>query len=86
MSYSEVNIFNDTGTPTTEEFWPFVSFTRTVRNDNYAIALRSGTSVSDDYIYDDVFNGLFTEYDWTEFSFYSGVSLLLFFLKREKKD
>jgi hypothetical protein len=64
LSYSEIKIFNDTGAPKTEKFWPFVKFTYP-----YFIPDDNTTYVR--------FNGFFTQYDWTEFSFYVG-SVLFF--------
>jgi hypothetical protein len=65
LSYSEIKIFNDTGEPKTEKFWPFVKFTFP-----YFIPDDNATYVK--------FNGIFTQYDWTEFSFYVGI--VLFFI------
>ena len=64
LSYSEIKIFNDTGAPKTDKFWPFVKFTYP-----YFIPDDNTTYVR--------FNGFFTQYDWTEFSFYVG-SVLFF--------
>jgi hypothetical protein len=64
LSYSEIKVFNDTGEPKTEKFWPFVKFTYP-----YFIPDSNRTYVR--------FNGFFTQYDWTEFSFYVG-SVLFF--------
>ncbi len=65
LSYNEVPFFNVTGEPKTEKFWPFVKFT-------YPYFLPDDNST---YF---KFNGLFTQYDWTEFSFYVGT--VLFFI------
>ncbi|MEP6749902.1 MAG: hypothetical protein ABJB86_19345 [Bacteroidota bacterium] len=65
LSYNEVRFFNATGEPKTEKFWPFVKFT-------YPYFL------PDDNTTYFKFNGFFTQYDWTEFSFYVGG--VLFFI------
>lgn len=65
LSYKEVRYFNATGEPKTDKFWPFVKFT-------YPYFL------PDDNTTYFKFNGFFTQYDWTEFSFYVGV--VVFFI------
>ncbi len=65
LSYNEIRFFNATGEPKTDKFWPFVKFT-------YPYFLPNDNTT---YI---KFNGFFTQYDWTEFSFYVGG--LLFFI------
>jgi hypothetical protein len=67
LSYGETPFFNSTGEPATEEFWPFVKFT-------YPYFLPNDNTT---YI---KFNGFFTEYDWTECCFYTGVVLLAILL------
>ena len=64
LSYNEVRFFNSAGEPKTEKFWPFVKFTYP-----YFLPNDNTTYVK--------FNGFFTQYDWTEFSFYVGVVLFL---------
>ncbi len=60
LSYRGIPFFNNSGDPKTDRFWPFVKFTNTYfMPDNNSNYSK--------------FNGLFTEYDWTEFSFYTGV-------------
>ena len=68
LSYKEVKFFNNTGEPRTDRFWPFVKFT-------YPYFL------PDDNATYFTFNGFFTQYDWTEFSFYTGVVLLFILLR-----
>lgn len=65
FSYRGIPFFNNSGEPKTEKFWPFVKFTNTYFMPD------SNSNYSK-------FNGLFTEYDWTEFSFYTGV--VIFFI------
>jgi hypothetical protein len=65
LSYKEVRFFNTAGEPKTERFWPFVKFT-------YPYFL------PDDNTTYFKFNGFFTQYDWTEFSFYTGT--VIFFI------
>jgi len=65
LSYNEVKFFNTAGAPKPDKFWPFVKFTLP-----YFIPDDNTTHVR--------FNGLFTQYDWTEFCFYVGI--VVFFL------
>ncbi len=65
LSYNEVKFFNAAGSPKPDKFWPFVKFTTP-----YFIPDDNTTHVK--------FNGLFTQYDWTEFCFYVGI--IAFFL------
>jgi GYF domain 2 len=65
LSYNEVKFFNSAGAPKPDKFWPFVKFTLP-----YFIPDDNATHVK--------FNGLFTQYDWTEFCFYVGI--VVFFL------
>lgn len=79
MSYSQIKIFNDRGTPQTDEFWPFVNFTHDVKSEKFKRLIREQKSYSpSDYgMYDKEFNGIFTEYDWTEFAFYVGSAIVI---------
>lgn len=73
LSYREVPFFNNSGEPKTNKFWPFVKFTNT-----YFMPDRNSTYSK--------FNGLFTEYDWSEFSFYTGVvifAVILVYVNRK---
>lgn len=76
MSYSQIKIFNKYGTPQTDKFWPFVEFTYT---DRYFIedSYRSGKWHENVY-----FQGIFVDYDWTEFAFYVGGAIVIFLLVR----
>ncbi len=67
LSYHEVRFFNSTGEPKTDKFWPFVKFTYP-----YFLPDDNTTYVK--------FNGFFTQYDWTEFSFYVGGLLFIILL------
>lgn len=70
LSYTQLPAFNDTGTPQSEKFWPFVKFT-TARFEPISLAPKE---IWQTRIH---FNGLFTQYDWTEFSFYVGVTIFI---------
>jgi hypothetical protein len=67
LSYNEVRFFNNAGEPKLDKFWPFVKFT-------------SPYFLPDDNTTYLRFNGFFTQYDWTEFSFYVGGALFLILL------
>lgn len=100
MSYSQVEVFNDEGEPDTKKFWPIVKFTKTLSdfkedpvnyNDyplqrhgsNSQYSGRRGRWVEETY-----FNGIFVDYDWTEFVFYIGcaVAFYLFSNITNKED
>ena len=77
MSYSQVEIFNDKGKPDTDDFWPFVEFTTTYRENKY------DNPVSFQIVgveYNTYFNGIFVEYDWTEFAFDVGGAIVIYLL------
>lgn len=67
MSYSKVEIFNDGGEPRSDAFWPFVKFITTPQ-------------MAFGYKQKYWFNGLFVDYDWTEFAFYIGGAIVIFIL------
>lgn len=71
MSYSRVSIFNDGGKPRTDKFWPFVKI-----YESYHPWGDYNTTEKID------FNGLFVEYDWSEFAFYVGGAILVYLLVR----
>jgi hypothetical protein len=77
MSYSQVEIFNDNGKPETEEFWPIVEFTTTYRENKYDNPF-SFQIVGVDY--NTYFNGIFVDYDWTEFALYVGGAIVIYLL------
>lgn len=70
LSTKEVKYFNTAGSPKADKFWPFVKYTEA-----YFTKVSDGppevwqTQIK--------FNGFFTQYDWTEFSFYAGSALFL---------
>lgn len=76
MSYCEIKVFNPEGSFSTKDFWPFVDFYRwedtgfrtRIREDFYSVERSQ------------VFNGIFVNYDLTEFVFYISAGLILFFL------
>lgn len=76
MSYSEVDVFNNEGKPRSEKFWPFVEFTEQYWGfgDNYSYTHKQVRKTR--------FNGIFVEYDWSEFAFYVGGALVIFLLIR----
>lgn len=87
MSYSEVDIFNDSGNPRTDKFWPFVDFTHDEYSEEFyrrrsAAGLGGSFSISNSEMYDKEFNGIFTDYDWTEFAFYVGGAIIIYLLVR----
>lgn len=84
MSYSQVKIFNNSGEPKTDKFWPFVDFTEEYQEVSAkGRELHEGKvlSVPSSEYWDNKqrFNGIFSEYDWTEFTLYI-VGLLIFYL------
>ncbi|MFA7302035.1 MAG: DUF4339 domain-containing protein [Candidatus Shapirobacteria bacterium] len=75
-SYSEIDFFSK-GTPSTNEFWPFVEIFET-----HFIWNKPGTFDQLIYGYKEVqdFNGLFYRYDWSEFLIYVGGALLIYII------
>jgi len=80
-SYREVPLFNGTGIPRPQNFWPFVNFI-----DEYYVK----NPLSEQEIWETrlKFNGIFVNYDWTEFGVYVGglLLLLLFYYLYKKAD
>lgn len=72
LSYRQIPFFNNSGGPKADKFWPFVKFTNT-----YFMPESNSTYSK--------FNGLFTEYDWTEFSFYTGIVIFVIALRYANK-
>lgn len=72
MSYSQVGIFNNSGSPRTDQFWPFVRYARCYRG-------RGDYWFQNGNWLKKCFEGIFSNYDWSEFAFYVG-SVLIFFL------
>jgi hypothetical protein len=86
MSYSQIEIFNDSGKPKSDAFWPFVKFQYCTdeivwdtHSDSYGII--EGHKVGEACY----FKGLFVDYDWTEFAFYVGGAILIYLLVRISK-
>jgi|GEM_PF-1917975 len=77
MSYSRVSIFNDGGTPRTDEFWPFVKIVQNNWHDS-----PSGIRFKMSDLPDTSFNGIFYQYDWTEFALYVGGAVVIYLLFR----
>ena len=85
MSFAKIRLFYAPNhpiynAPTNPEqhFWPFVEFTA---GNFYPQDYDEGTTA-----FDAVFNGIFAYYDWTEFAFYSGIALVLYFLRHNLKN
>jgi hypothetical protein len=85
MSFAQIRLFYAPNHPiysapenAKQHFWPFVEFT-------------AGTFYPEDYpegttAYDAVFNGLFAYYDVTEFAFYVGIGVVIYFLRNNIKN
>jgi hypothetical protein len=69
MSYSRVKIFHFGGKPRTDRFWPFVKIQEEMWN-----------TVDKKYYIQ--FNGIFYNYDWSEFSFYVCGAIVIYLLVR----
>lgn len=82
MSYSQIEIFNDNGIPRTDKFWPFVDFQRDRYSGIYQHMLDSTGKTFDQLRSEKLFNGLFAEYDWSEFVFYVGGAIVIYLLVR----
>lgn len=78
LSYSRIDIFNNTGRPNTKIFWPFVKF---MKENNKQIYIGDGFSMSSN---NSKFAGLFTEYDWTECAIYIIIGLVFFAYCKKK--
>ena len=77
MSYSQIKFFNNQGEPQSDKFWPFVEFTHkefTPADGNYN-PFREQVGRFENYS-----NGIFVQYDWTEFAVYVGGALIFFLL------
>lgn len=72
LSYAQVKPFNYVGEPSTEKFWPFIKFTDATYTKISSNPDVWGTLVK--------FNGLFANYDWSEFSVYVGGTLFILLL------
>src|SRR4051812_16521417 len=80
-SYKEIKLFNDGGEPRPQNFWPFVNFI----DEYYVKAANTTQEVWETRL---KFNGMFVNYDWTEFGSYVGGLLLLvvFYYLYKKAD
>ena len=88
MSYSQIKIFNDNGKPSSREFWPFVEFKTTNRlydPNGYYHDIKSSNR---DWMEETNYNGIFTDYDWTEFAAYVGgaLAVIILILISNKKE
>jgi len=80
MSYTEIDFFNSRGRYSTTEFWPFVDF-------QYCYGGRpSWITAGMDYTEKCKFTGIFSCYDWSEFAFYVGISILIYLLQNMSKN
>lgn len=75
MSYSQIVFFNS-GKPNTKNFWPFVNYNSCSDNPEWEVENIKKMNAW----YEICFEGIFADYDWSEFAFYVGGSLILYFL------
>lgn len=84
-SYSEVDIFSEG--QETDNFWPFVEyqdcFKNFVKDNPYDYSSPSPTGKWNENCY---FNGVFNDYDWSEFLVYVGGAVLIFFIGKLSSD
>lgn len=77
MSYSQIEIFSD-DEPETDKFWPFVEFSYNYQNitdlEPYSESYTHHAKIENKTH----FNGIFIDYDITEFLFYVGGAIILF--------
>ncbi len=71
-SYASINIFNREAKPKTGEFWPFTSFHW---HSPFAYSGDKG-----------LFNGIFANYDWSEFVVYVGAGALIAYFANSSKE
>jgi hypothetical protein len=79
LSILQWPFFNNTGEPQIEKFWPLVKFTEK----RFTMVQKQPVEIWDTTTN---FNGIFTQYDWTEFLTYVGLVLfgmLLAFVNRK---
>lgn len=69
MSVSRVDFFNNRYSPRKDKFWPFVKVWDE-EWDSYNGGIK------------EVYNGIFYNYDWTEFAFYVGGAVLIYIIVR----
>lgn len=96
FSYSNVDIFNSSSSPDTSSFWPFVEIISCDENFYESEAskrrgvewrrsnpgLGSSRQLEGEYKTECELQGIFYEYDWSEFIFYVGGASLLFIIVR----
>ncbi|MDP3928178.1 MAG: hypothetical protein Q8R57_04095, partial [Bacteroidota bacterium] len=83
-SYAQIKIFNY-NSPRTEEFWPFVSFFREKYNNINPLAMEPGKTISE-MAEMKLFNGIFFNYDWSEFSIYIAGAIFFFLYLKIKNN
>lgn len=93
MSTSEIDLFNNLREPRTDKFWPLVEFVEEdahfIPDDPFYYSSSRSSGSGNNRIpgkWEDDFNGIFVQYDWTEFAFYVGGALIIFLLVRTRKD
>lgn len=77
MSYSGIEVFNYHDEQNSDKFWPFVEFI-----DHYWYPHQYASNA----VKKIGFNGIFTEYDWTEFAFYAGGSIIIYVINMISKS
>jgi len=90
FSYSGIKYFNQStclkeGSWDTEEFWPFTSMLEFIDeepNNLYGAKGWCGSTEEKYFGYYIIFRGIFYDYDITEFMFYVGGAIIIFFLVR----
>lgn len=96
MSYSNVEIFNGSRNPEPENFWPIVEFYPCEENFHESEASKrrkqewrrsnpgfgSSLKLEGEYKTECNFQGIFYEYDWSEFAFYIGGATIFFLVRR----
>ena len=100
MSYSNVDVFNTSSPPDTSSFWPFVEIVSCSENFYESEASKrrgaewrrsnpgfgSSRRLEGEYKTDCKFQGIFYEYDWSEFLFYVGGALIFFVIMNVSND
>lgn len=75
MSYTGVEFFNGFRQYKTNEFWPFVSYKQVIWQSSMSPMGMVSKATN-------VFSGIFSNYDWTEFAFYVGIAIVIYILKK----
>ncbi len=87
-SYSEINLFNKSS-PRTDKFWPFVKFTESNSYWVWTSTPPTGTTAVGNYgewKEETSFNGIFYNYDWSEFLIFVGGTLLIYLISKIPKE